>query len=601
MNSSRAIKEDSSPKSHRESIKPFSLLSFLFLNGIIVASLFSLGATLEGTIKSKFSLNFMDASHTIDHWIEAGWHKKNLKSSDPSSDAEFLRRVSIDIIGQIPTATQVSEFLQDTRPNKRQLKIDELLNNKLYGDNWSNIWAKWLVGREVRIKFVRPTELKNWLSQTFNNNTPYDQFVTSLIAADGSTEDNPAAYYIARYEAKPEDLAGNVAKLFMGKQIQCAQCHNHPYEPIKQEDFWAMAAFFTRTKVRPVKEGKKVIGAEIFDRPRGEVYIPNKNPKKPIYPKFITGETIDNGFMTKRREELAKLVISSNDPYFAKEIVNRIWDHFMGRGIVEPIDDFSYDNQPTHPELLNFLAQDFIRHDYDLKYLIRVITNSKIYQLSSEATENNRKDIKYYTHAYLRPMTAEQLFYSLLQSTGIEEVRKFYNPEQLDRMKEGYLRKFVFIFDNDEMEEDESFQGTIPQALMLLNGQLVNLGIRARPKGTLGTILQNSHSDSERVDWLYLATLSRYPTPEERKECLDYIQKYGAHKRADENSNPRLYVNAQKNLEIAQANRPNRERLQQFQQRFANRPGQFEIFRNNQAYEDIFWALLNSPEFILNH
>ncbi len=352
-----------------------------------------------------------------------------------------------------------------------------------------------------------------------------------------------------------------------------------------------MAAFFARTKLQPVREDKKVIGVEIYDRPRGDVYIPNKEDQGAVQPKFITGETIDNSFRTNRRVELARLVTSPSDPYFAKAIVNRMWDHFMGRGLVDPIDDLS--KTPTHPELLNFLADDFMRHHYDLKYLVRVITNSKTYQLSSRKTGDNEKDHEYYSHAYLRPMSAEELFYSLMESTGIEETRRNINPDQMEKLKDGYLRKFVFIFDNDEMEEDESFQGTIPQALMLLNGNLVNQGIKARPGGgTLGTILKNAKSNSERIDWLYLATLSRYPLPEEKKYCFDYIDKLSSTPTA-QGTGVSLYASAVPGP-VAQSDKKNNGLLGNFNQR------QFSGF-SNPAMEDIFWALLNSPEFILNH
>lgn len=575
-------------------IKYSTLSLFVILSIIVIGSLLSIAATVQDTfiLPSKSPTDFAAATKQLDHYIALGWKEQDLKPSPNSTDEEFLRRVTIDITGEIPTATEVSEFLKNPSPTKRQEKIEELLNSKVYGDNWANIWTKWLVGRQYRQQLVKPRELKDWLADAFNKDMPYDQFVTAILTADGSTMDNPAGYYIVRYEAKPEDLAGNAARLFMAKQIQCAQCHNHPYEKdIKQQDFWAMAAFFARTKYQEVREDKKVIGSEVYDRPRGDVYIPNKEDQGAIQPKFITGETIDNSFRTNRRVELARLITSPNDPYFAKAIVNRMWDHFMGRGIVDPIDDLSH--APTHPELLNFLADDFIKHNYDLKYLTRVITNSKTYQLSSRSTPDNEKDHEYYTHAYLRPLSAEELFYSLMASTGVEQTRKNITPDQMEKLKDGYLRKFVFIFDNDEMEEDESFQGTIPQALMLLNGNLVNQGIKARPGGgTLETIVRNAKSDSERIDWLYLATLSRYPLPEEKQYCFDYIDKMSS-KSASQGTGVSLYASAVPGP-LAAADKKNNN---QFDNYLKRRPAGF----SNPALEDIFWALLNSPEFILNH
>ena len=241
------------------------------------------------------------------------------------------------------------------------------------------------------------------------------------------------------------------------------------------------------------------------------------------------------------------------NPYFSKAIVNRIWKHFMGRGFVEPIDGFGDENRPTNPALLEWLAEDFVIHGYDLQRLMRTILNSKTYQRSSETNKSNKDDDIYYSHAYMKPLSAEQFFYSMLQATGFERLQKRKDPGQVDSMKREHLRRFLFLLDNGEMEEIEAFNGTVPQALMMINGSLVNDSADYKESGTfVNYVLDNWRNTNERVEFMYLSVLSRKPTAKE----------------------------------------------QTYFQRYLDR----SLYRDKYlAYEDLYWVLLNSAEFSLNH
>ena len=508
--------------------------------------LWSVSPTIEGHIWSGMKY--------IDKLIDARLKEEGIKPSKQSGDAEFLRRVHLDLTGQIPAVEAVVSFLEDSSRNKRKKKIDELIGSELYLDYWTRLWANWLIGRDDNDREQR-LRLERWIRTSLAQNMPYNQFVTALIAAEGSVEENGAANYLLRYDLSPIDLAAHTSRLFLGLPMHCAQCHDHKTEAWYQEDFYGLAAFFANIRLEETSKMDKDSGERVTERmlknvPKGSVYMPETH--EPIPPSFLDGKQSTTP-ATKQRYALSEWMTAKDNPYFCHAIVNRIWAHFMGRGFVEPLDGFGEEYPPSNPALLDWLAKDFMIHEYDLRYLMRTLLNTKTYQRTSETNKSNQYDDLYYSHAYVKPLTAEQFFYSMLESTGFERLQKRRDRDQLENMKHRYLERFLFLIDNGEMEEVEAFNGTVPQALMMINGSLVNdSGSHKERGGLLHYILKTHRTKRDRLNQIYLTTLSRYPRTSERTYFDRYLR--------------------------------------------------LSLYRNDTlAYEDLYWALLNSAEFALNH
>ncbi|MCZ6677125.1 MAG: DUF1549 and DUF1553 domain-containing protein [Candidatus Poribacteria bacterium] len=416
--------------------------------------LFTFSAAVEGRITSS--------TKQVDRLIDAKLKEQGIQSSKPSSDVEFLRRVHLDLTGKIPTVEEVVDFLQDGSKNKREKEIDELIGDELYLDYWTRLWTNWLIGRDDTDP-ERRMALQRWVYGSLARNMRYDQFVTALVAAEGNTEENAAGNYLLHYDLSPVDLTAHISRLFLGLPLQCAQCHDHKTEAWYQEDFYALAAFFANIRHQPVyaedeRGDDQIVGYILRDVPEGEISIPGTHESS--MPRFLDGK-LCNAPPTKRRLALSDWITSQDNPYFSHTIVNRVWAHFMGRGFVEPLDGFGEAHPPSHPELLDGLAKDFVIHGYDLRYLMRTILNTRAYQRTSETNKDNRDDEIYYSYAYIKPLSAEQFFYSMLEATGFERLQKRRDRDQLEAMKRNYLERFIFLIKNGEMEEIEAFQGTV--------------------------------------------------------------------------------------------------------------------------------------------
>ena len=495
----------------------------------------------------------------LDRHIDAVLKQEGLKPSRQTDDAAFLRRIHLDMTGVIPSPEQVLDFVNDGSKNKRSKKIDELLSSKEYVDYWTRLWVNWLIGRRD-VGEDRRIGLTGWVKDSLETNMPYDQFVSELVAADGELQDNPAANYVLRYETSPVFLTSHSSRLFLGLSMQCAECHDHKTEAWLQEDFYGVAAFFTGIR----SEEKGYLTDMEGNRTEMENYLITNSPEmqratymfdgnsESVPPRFLDGMEY-RGANTEKRHALAEWMTANENPYFSKAIVNRIWKHFMGRAFVEPLDGFGEEYPPTNPKLLDWLAEDFVIHGYDLKQLMRTILHSKAYQRSSETNNSNEDDEIYYSHAYMKPLSAEQFFYSMLQATGFERLQNRKDPGQVENMKREHLRKFLFLLDNGEMEEIEAFNGTVPQALMMINGGLVNDSADHKERGSfVNYVLDNWRDTIDRVQFIYLTVLSRKPTSKEQTYFQRYLERS-------------LYTD--KDL----------------------------------AYEDLYWVLLNSAEFSLNH
>lgn len=478
--------------------------------------------------------------------------------------------------GKIPTPEEVLDFVDDGSPNKRAKKIDELIGSKESVDYWTLVWVNWLIGRRGDGDDQR-IGLNKWVSEALETNMPYNQFVKELVAADGEVRDNAAGNYVLRYETSPVFLTSHTSRLFLGLPMQCAECHDHKTEAWLQEDFYGIAAFFTGIESEEKEEyqGMDMIGNSKMMR---NFLIKNSSnermasyefdgTRESVPPRFLDSNEEYKGELTKKREALAEWMTAKSNPYFSKAIVNRIWKHFMGRAFVEPVDGFGEEYPATNPELLAWLAEDFVIHGYDLQHLMRTILNSKTYQRSSETNKSNEDDEIYYSHAYMKPLNAEQFFYSMLQATGFERLQEIemggINRQggedregmrrEIEYKKREHLNKFLFLLDNGEMEEIEAFNGTVPQALMMINGDMVNNSANYKERGTfVNYVLDNWRDAVDRVQFIYLTVLSRKPTSKEQT----YFQRY---------------------LERS-------------------------LYRDKDlAYEDLYWVLLNSAEFSLNH
>lgn len=513
---------------------------------ILLAFAFLAVGCVPGTTMTINDIHVPSSTKHMDRHIDAVLKREGLEPSRQTNDTEFLRRVYLDMTGKIPTSDEVLDFINDGSPSKRSEKIDELIGSKESVDYWALLWTNWLIGRRDDGD-DRRIGLTGWVREALEANMPYNKFVRELVAADGELQDNPAGNYVLRYERSPVFLTSHTSRLFLGLPMQCAECHDHKTEAWLQEDFYGIAAFFTgiESMEKGYIESKDMNGNLITTEM--ENYLITNNPKQnrtlyvesmdeSVPPRFLDG-TEYKGALIKKRTAFAEWMTAKTNPYFSKAIVNRIWKHFMGRAFVEPIDGFGEEYPATNPELLAWLAEDFVIHGYDLQHLMGTILNSKTYQRSSEANKGNKDDEIYYSHAYMKPLSAEQFFYSMLEATGFERLQQVQmggiNKQggedrkgmlsALEQKKREHLKKFLFLLDNGEMEEIEAFNGTVPQALMMINGDIVNNSANYKERGSfINYVLSNWRDTIDRVQFIYLNVLSRKPTAKEQT----YFQRY---------------------------------------------------------------------------
>ena len=382
---------------------PLFLLGFAFL-------------TLSCTkVELTTSRQVPSSTKHLDRHINAVLKREGIQPSEMSKDTEFLRRIHLDMTGKIPTPEEVLDFLKDGSPNKRQKKIEHLLQSEENLDYWTGLWVNWLIGRRGD-NDDRRIGLTFWVRDALTKNMPYNQFVQELIAADGELRDNGAGNYVLRYNRSPVVLTSHTSRLFLGLPMQCAECHDHKTEAWLQEDFYGIAAFFTGIEseqkgniqtVNMIGDEKQMDNFLITNKPERFIWVERLNTQ--VSSRFLDG-TEYNGSLIGKRKALAHWITDKSNPYFSRAIVNRIWKHFMGRAFVEPLDGFGEENLPTNSVLLDWIANDFVIREYDLQHLMRTILNSEAYQRTSETNESNKDDELYYSHAYVKPLSAEQFF-----------------------------------------------------------------------------------------------------------------------------------------------------------------------------------------------
>ena len=487
----------------------------------------------------------------VDELVAARWKQMGLLPSAKSSDTEFMRRVYLDVLGTLPEPDAIRAFTASQEPNKREKLIDEVLSRPEYVDYWTLKWGDLLRNNSDKVQPKGMWSFYNWLRASFRDNKPMDRFARELITAQGSAyTTGPANYY--RVASNPADLAETTSQVFLGVRMACAKCHHHPFEKWTQDDYWQMAAFFSRVGLKGSQEFG-IFGGEQVVRlnPSGEVANPRTG--KVMKPTPLDGQPSDDP--QDRRRALAAWMTGPDNAFFARNIVNRYWGYLLGRGIVEPVDDMRVTNPPSNPELLDALAKEFVTNGYDVKKLLRRILTSDVYQLSSSPTPENKPDEVFYTKYAVKRMAAEELLDAINFATGTTD--KFPNlPAGMKAVQlpdPNVQNYFLDTFGRPPRqitcECERSAEPNMAQALHLMNSDFVQNKV-ASGSGRVGKMLEAKKSDDEIVDELYLVTYSRVPSPDERMKATQVV---------------------------TQA--PNKK----------------------EGFEDLLWALLNSREFVFKH
>jgi hypothetical protein len=487
-------------------------------------------AVARVTLPYSHVANYPDvpANNFIDEKLIAKWKDLGLTPSPPCSDEEFFRRVHLDAIGTLPAAADVKAFLADKDPDKRKKAIDKVLDRPEFVDYWALKWGDLLRINRDALDEKGMWSFYNWVRASLRDGKPVDEFARDIITAEGSTFTNgPANFY--RVARDPLDWSEATAQVFLGVRLQCAKCHHHPFEKWSQDDYYGMSAFFVRLGTKRSQEFG-IFGQEtvVHLRPTGEQTHPRKGGV--VKPHPLDGPETDDPF--DRRRKLAEWLTAKDNPFFAKNIVNRFWGYTMGRGLVEPLDDMRATNPASNPELLDALAKDFVDHKYDLKHLLRTILNSRAYQLSSLKTEGNAADAGnvYHTRYTVKRLTAEQLADALDFATGTREkyqglplgTRAIQLPDT--KVRSFLLDTFGRPPRQITCECERTAQPNIAQALHLLNGDFLNKKIAA-PAGRVEALLKAKAPLPAVVEELYLVTLSRPPQPGETIRAIDWVKK----------------------------------------------------------------------------
>ncbi len=469
----------------------------------------------------------------IDRYVFAKLRQMTILPSDLCTDSEFVRRAYLDACGRMPTAGEARAFLADPDPRKRDKLIDKLVTLPEFADFWALKWADVLRSSRKTIQAKGSYGFQLWLREKIATNTPIDEIVRELLTATGNTYANPPANYY-RIAKDPQSLAEATAQLFLGVRMQCAKCHNHPFEKWTQDDYYGFAAVFARVKTKPepggpAKPAPNAPAAEVVAVARdGEVTQPRTG--KTMKPHFPGAGDADVKPGQDRREVFADWLTRPDNPFFAKSVANRVWFHLMGRGIVDPVDDFRDSNPACNDELLDALAKDFADHGFDLRHLVTTVMKSRTYQLSAQPNETNKDDGKYFSHAVTKLLTAEQLLDALCDLTGVPEkfaglppgTRAVQLPD--GEVNHPFLKTFGQPARELACECERESDGNLAQALQLINGPTVNEKVRS-PNNRLTPLLSAKKPDAEILEELYFTALARPPEPDEVAVALAHVAK----------------------------------------------------------------------------
>jgi hypothetical protein len=503
----------------------------------------------------------------IDSLIARELQNDNIVPAPLTSDEAFLRRVSLDITGQLPQPARVNEFLADTTPNKRARLIDRLLDSEQFARHWAQYWRDMISAQAIvtqpPLRLGREVALESWLFEQLKANRPWDEIARAMIAAQGDLQlaapekSGPAAFLLGHMGPDADnERAAEVSRLFLGIQIQCAQCHDHPSDIWKRRQFHELAAFFGRARERR-NPGAGGITFELVSAPQGEHRMPGlDDPRKTtiIHPRFLDGKAIaEHQSDLERRKALADAITSKDNYWFAAAYVNRVWGQLMGQSFYQPVDDMGPMKEVVFPDVLTRLAASFRAEGYDVKALFREILNSGVYQRQIRPGDSAEQHL-HFASVYPTRLRPDALWQALVNVLG--EPKQLPQPALNARLQRGAtglvarLRSFESTFKREfnfdpSLKADE-VEGSIPQALLLMNNPALDQRIQARGTNFLARILNAHPNDDDAVRILYLQSLARKPSEREMEKCRDYIARVGS---------------------------------------------------RSEAFEDLLWALINSTEF----
>jgi hypothetical protein len=522
------------------------------------AALYSSAASANATDAEPINAEQMAAR--IDELLGDTWKTAGVEPTPLATDSEFVRRVYLDLIGRIPSVAETLEFVDDARNDKRSRLVEDLLQRGAWAENFANTWRDLLLAGSANPEIqTQAAALENWLRLRFAVNMPYDKMARELMtasvrsgAATDMNEPSPAAFYLAA-DYKPEQLAASTSRVFLGIQLQCAQCHNHPFATWKREQFWQMAAFFKdiNNEMMPAEKPSTLatlVNLVAMDN-ADSLLIPDT--KIVVKPEFLDGTTPQRKPNETKREVLAQWIVNSTNPLFARAAVNRLWDHFFGRGLVNPVDHLDTGGPASQPQVFDELAQQFVLHGYDIKYLIRVIVATRAYQLSSQTSgKESDQQLLLFARMPLRRMSGDQLYASFVQATGFQSAGA--TPQAAQTGDATARDDFQARFNDSSVPRTEA-PTTILQALALMNGKYTATATDLKQSRVFASIAEAPYLDTKgRIEMLFLSALSRRPDAEEAAQMSAYLTAAPEH---DQQA----------------------------------------------ALADMFWSLLNSAEFVLNH
>ena len=502
------------------------------------------------------------ANNRVDELVFAKLKKLGIPPSDLCTDQEFVRRVYLDVIGTLPTPDEVRAFLADADPQKRGKLIDQVLKRNEFADYWALKW-----GDLLRIKSEYPVNVwpkavqvyYRWLHEALQANKPYDQFVRELLTSGGSNFRSPPANFFRALPGRtPQAFAETTALVFMGARFNCVRCHAHPTATWTLDDDLGMAAYFAKVALKATQEWKEEI---VYFNADGGIWHPRT--KQLVKPQVPGGEALELGPEEDPRVKFADWLTSPQNPWFAKNVVNRVWSWLLGRGIVHEADDWRPTNPPENPELLDYLSQELVSHQFDLQHIYRLILNSRTYQLSSSTNPLNGRDVAHFSHYRLRRLGAEEILDAIGQVTGSTEPFYSWIPVPSLRLPTGYKATqlpdsdiectFLEVFGRPSRdtpyEGDRNSDATARQAMFFVSSDTLQWKIAGGQRIQQWFAAQKT--DADIIEEIYLAALSRLPTEDEKQKATEFVTKHQS--------------------------------------------------ARGEAVQDLMWAVLSTKEFVVNH
>jgi hypothetical protein len=485
----------------------------------------------------------------IDEHVYRRLARLNIQPAEICSDAEFLRRTYLDLIGTLPTADEARTFLADERSNRRELLVDTLLQRPEFATYWALRWADLLRVDRQALGHQGAYEFYRWIRESLAAGKPLDQFAREIVAAEGPSSETPPAHLYSAIN-EPGKAASTISQVFLGVRIECAQCHHHPFDRWSQTDYVGMTAYFAQVQRKPSPIGPVLlaVGDPVSKHPRTGEPVPAHALGQPMAEKNPEGD---------RRRELAAWMTSPANPWFARNLANRVWAHLLGRGLVEPVDDFRATNPPTNPELLDALAKHLVESKFDLQSLIRTICASRTYQHAARPNESNARDEQNYSRALFKRMDAEVLLDAVSQVTGISEKFGGAPPETRaielwdSQVEHYFLRLFGRPVRQSACECERVIEPSVAQVLHLFNSEAIDAKLR-HDAGRVARLVAREPDDGRLADEFYLTVFARFPTETERRTAMEHLSAS-------------------------------------------------DSVRRREKAEDLTWSLLNSLEFVFNH